>query len=130
VSVKFGSRPKESEKGKAGVVDPSKDKLPNVIDTPVAEAGRWTSCLRRRRKANAVGNPERRLNHQSSINTGTRTAAPRAFRTACSDHRVFCSVQGIIPLFLHGFLANRGPEINRVMPAAKHRCQRNDILNV
>lgn len=33
MSVKFGSKPIEFEKGKAGIVVPSKDKLPAVIDT-------------------------------------------------------------------------------------------------
>jgi hypothetical protein len=33
VSIKFGARPIEFEKGNAGIVVPSKDKLPVVIDT-------------------------------------------------------------------------------------------------
>ena len=33
MSVKFGSKPIEFEKGKAGVAVPSKDKLPTVINT-------------------------------------------------------------------------------------------------
>ena len=33
MSVKFGSKPIEFEKGKAGIVVPSKDKLPTVINT-------------------------------------------------------------------------------------------------
>src|ERR1700757_4821828 len=36
MSVKFGSKPVEFEKGKAGIVVPSKDKLPTVIDTLIA----------------------------------------------------------------------------------------------
>jgi hypothetical protein len=33
MSVKFGSKPLEFEKGKAGIAVPSKDKLPTVINT-------------------------------------------------------------------------------------------------
>src|ERR1700727_3479876 len=33
MSIKFGAKPVEFEKGKAGIVVPSKDKLPTVIDT-------------------------------------------------------------------------------------------------
>ena len=33
MSVKFGSKPIEFEKGKAGIAVPSKDKLPTVINT-------------------------------------------------------------------------------------------------
>jgi hypothetical protein len=36
MSVKFGSKPIEFEKGKTGVLVPSKDKLPAVIDTLIA----------------------------------------------------------------------------------------------
>jgi hypothetical protein len=33
MSVRFGSKPIEFEKGKAGIAVPSKDKLPTVINT-------------------------------------------------------------------------------------------------
>ena len=33
MSIKFGTKPIEFEKGKAGIVVPSKDKLPTVINT-------------------------------------------------------------------------------------------------
>jgi hypothetical protein len=36
MSIKFGAKPIEFEKGKAGIVVPSKDKLPTVIDTLIA----------------------------------------------------------------------------------------------
>lgn len=36
MSIKFGSKPIEFEKGKAGIAVPSKDKLPAVIDTLIA----------------------------------------------------------------------------------------------
>ena len=36
MSIKFGARPIEFEKGKAGIAVPSKDKLPTVIDTLIA----------------------------------------------------------------------------------------------
>jgi hypothetical protein len=36
MSIKFGARAIEFEKGKAGVAVPSKDKLPGVIDTLIA----------------------------------------------------------------------------------------------
>ena len=36
MSVKFGAKPIEFEKGKAGIVVPSKDKLPAVIDTLIS----------------------------------------------------------------------------------------------
>src|SRR6202162_922518 len=36
MSIKFGARPIEFEKGKAGIVVPSKDKLPAVIDTLIS----------------------------------------------------------------------------------------------
>jgi hypothetical protein len=35
-SIKFGAKPVEFEKGKAGIAVPSKDKLPTVIDTLIA----------------------------------------------------------------------------------------------
>jgi hypothetical protein len=36
MSVKFGAKPIEFEKGKAGIVVPSKDRLPVVIDTLIS----------------------------------------------------------------------------------------------
>ena len=63
--IKFGARPIEFEKGKAGIVVPSKDKLPTLIDTLIApsEPGSWTSCSprppRRDRSARCVKQHER-----------------------------------------------------------------------
>jgi hypothetical protein len=39
MSIKFGARAIEFEKGKAGVAVPSKDKLPGVIDTLMQRSG-------------------------------------------------------------------------------------------
>jgi hypothetical protein len=52
MSIKFGAKPIEFEKGKAGIAVPSKDKLPTVIDTLIAasEPGNWTSCSARQRR--------------------------------------------------------------------------------
>lgn len=36
MSIKFGAKSLEFEKGKAGIVVPSKDKLPAVIDTLIS----------------------------------------------------------------------------------------------
>jgi hypothetical protein len=36
MSIKFGAKPIEFEKGKAGIVVPSKDKLPVLIDTLIS----------------------------------------------------------------------------------------------
>jgi hypothetical protein len=36
MSIKFGAKSLEFEKGKAGIVVPSKDKLPIVIDTLIS----------------------------------------------------------------------------------------------
>jgi hypothetical protein len=61
MSVKFGSRPVEFEKGKAGIVVPSKDKLPAVIDTLIAalKAGEMDDLLAQAAKTNTVGKPRR-----------------------------------------------------------------------
>ena len=44
MSVKFGAKPIEFEKGKAGIAVPSKDKLPTVINTLIEAVVpvRWT----------------------------------------------------------------------------------------
>ena len=61
MSVKFGSRPVEFEKGKAGIVVPSKDKLPTVIDTLIAavKAGEMDELLAQAAKTNTVGKPRK-----------------------------------------------------------------------
>ncbi len=47
MSIKFGAKPIEFEKGKAGMWAPSKDKLPTVITPDRGRSSRasWTTCL-------------------------------------------------------------------------------------
>jgi len=61
MSVKFGSKPIEFEKGKAGIVVPSKDKLPAVIDTLIAavRAGELDDHFTQASKARPVPKPKR-----------------------------------------------------------------------
>jgi hypothetical protein len=57
MSVKFGAKPIEFEKGKAGIVVPSKDKLPAVIDTLIAavRAGELDELFSQAAKTGAIG---------------------------------------------------------------------------
>jgi hypothetical protein len=57
MSIKFGAKPIEFEKGKAGIVIPSKDKLPTVIDTLIAavRAGELDDIFSHAAKIGAVG---------------------------------------------------------------------------
>lgn len=57
LSVKFGSKPVEFEKGKAGVIVQSKDKLSGVVDTLIAavRAGELDEHLNQAAKARTVG---------------------------------------------------------------------------
>ena len=57
MSVKFGARPIEFEKGKAGIVVPSKDKLPAVIDPLIAavRAGELDDLFNQDAKTGAIG---------------------------------------------------------------------------
>jgi hypothetical protein len=57
MSVKFGARPIEFEKGKDGIVVPSKDKLPAVIDTLIAavRAGELDDLFNLAAKTGAIG---------------------------------------------------------------------------
>jgi hypothetical protein len=59
MSIKFGAKPIEFEKGKAGIAVPSKDKLPGVIDTLIAavRAGELDELLTQGEQA-APGNRE------------------------------------------------------------------------
>lgn len=61
MSVKFGAKPVEFEKGKAGVVVGPKDKLPAVIDTLIAaiRAGELDDVFSQAAKAGAVGKPKK-----------------------------------------------------------------------
>jgi hypothetical protein len=57
MSVKFGARPIEFEKGKAGIVVPSKDKLPAVIDTLISavRAGELDELFSQAAKTGSIG---------------------------------------------------------------------------
>jgi len=57
MSIKFGAKPIEFEKGKAGIVVPSKDKLPAVIDTLIAavRAGELDELFSQAAKTGAIG---------------------------------------------------------------------------
>ena len=67
MSIKFGAKPIEFEKGKAGIVVPSKDKLPTVIDTLIAavRAGSSMSTSARQRRPARSVRPAKQLDHQS-----------------------------------------------------------------
>ena len=55
--IKFGARPIEFEKGKAGIAVPSKDKLPTVIDTLIAavRAGELDDLFSLAAKSGTIG---------------------------------------------------------------------------
>ena len=57
MSVKFGAKPIEFEKGKAGIVVPSKDKLPAVIDTLIAavKSGEMDELFNQAAKTGTIG---------------------------------------------------------------------------
>ena len=57
MSIKFGAKPIEFEKGKAGIVVPSKDKLPAVIDTLIAavRAGELDELFSQAAKTGSIG---------------------------------------------------------------------------
>ena len=57
MSIKFGAKPIEFEKGKAGIVVPSKDKIPTVIDTLIAavRAGELDDLFSHAAKAGGIG---------------------------------------------------------------------------
>jgi hypothetical protein len=61
MSIKFGARPIEFEKGKAGIVVPSRDKLPAVIDTLIAavRAGELDDLFNQAAKTGVVGKPRK-----------------------------------------------------------------------
>ena len=56
MSIKFGARPIEFEKGKAGIV-PSRDKLPAVIDTLISavRAGELDELFSQAAKTGSIG---------------------------------------------------------------------------
>jgi hypothetical protein len=57
MSIKFGAKPIEFEKGKAGILVPSKDKLPTVIDTLIAavRAGELDELFSQAAKTGVIG---------------------------------------------------------------------------
>lgn len=57
MSIKFGAKPIELEKGKAGIVVASKDKLPAVIDTLIAavRAGELDEVFSQAAKTGSIG---------------------------------------------------------------------------
>src|SRR5580698_1766436 len=61
MSIKFGARPVEFEKGKAGIAVGSKDKLPAVIETLIAavRAGELDEVFSQVAKAGAIGKPRK-----------------------------------------------------------------------
>jgi hypothetical protein len=61
MSVKFGARPIEFEKGKAGIVVGSKEKLPALIDTLIAavRAGELDDHFSQAAKTGAIGKPRK-----------------------------------------------------------------------
>ena len=61
MSVKFGAKPIEFEKGKAGIAVGSKEKLPAVIDALIAavRAGELDEVFGQAAKAGAIGKPKK-----------------------------------------------------------------------
>lgn len=61
MSIKFGAKPIEFEKGKAGIAVPSKDKLPAVIDTLIAavRAGELDELFTQASKSRPVPKPKK-----------------------------------------------------------------------
>jgi hypothetical protein len=61
MSIKFGAKPVEFEKGKAGIVVGSKDKLPARIDALIAavRAGELDDLFSQAAKAGAIGKPRK-----------------------------------------------------------------------
>jgi hypothetical protein len=57
MSIKFGAKPLEFEKGKAGIVVPSRDKLPVVIDTLISavRAGELDELFSQAAKTGTIG---------------------------------------------------------------------------
>ena len=61
ITIKFGAKPIEFEKGKAGIVVGSKDKLPALIDALIAavRAGELYDLFSQAAKAGAIGKPKK-----------------------------------------------------------------------
>jgi hypothetical protein len=71
MSIKFGAKPVEFEKGEAGIVVGSKDKLPALIDAliVVVRAGELDELFSQAAKAGVIGKPKR-------LDRGGRAARP------------------------------------------------------
>ena len=61
MSIKFGAKPVEFEKGKAGIVVGSKDKLPALIDALIAavRAGELDDLFSQAAKTGTIGKPKK-----------------------------------------------------------------------
>jgi hypothetical protein len=61
MSIKFGAKPIEFEKGKAGIVVGSKEKLPALIDTLIAavRAGELDDLFSQAAKTGTIGKPRK-----------------------------------------------------------------------
>jgi hypothetical protein len=61
MSIKFGAKPIEFEKGKAGIIVPSKEKLPALIDTLIAavRAGELDDLFSQAAKTGSIGKARR-----------------------------------------------------------------------
>ena len=61
MSIKFGAKPVEFEKGNAGIVVGSKEKLPALIDALVAavRAGELDDLFSQSAKAGVIGKPKK-----------------------------------------------------------------------
>ena len=61
MSIKFGAKPVEFEKGNAGIVVGSKEKLPALIDTLIAavRADELNDLSSQAAKAGAIGKPRK-----------------------------------------------------------------------
>jgi hypothetical protein len=61
MSIKFGAKPIEFEKGKAGIIVQSKDKLPSVIDTLITavRAGELDDLSSQATKSGTIGKPKK-----------------------------------------------------------------------
>jgi hypothetical protein len=67
-NLKQRRKPIEFEKGKAGIVVGSKEKLPAVIDTLIAavHAGELDNIFSQAAKTGTIAKPERLLDHRSN----------------------------------------------------------------
>jgi hypothetical protein len=61
MSIKFGAKPIELEKGKAGIVVPSKDRLPAVIDPLISavRAGELDDVFSQAAKTGSIGEAQK-----------------------------------------------------------------------